>query len=537
MKRICVHRSKDSVSVRAPSRWSPKFGRRDAHLNPFQNQRLLGKSKYFVGRRRKDGVCKRICNTLLNGGSVMLIGLRQVGKTKVLERIADEILPESEELYPIIFDFKSDASLTAKTVVHQFCRTVIKRLRQSVDDVVEFEGYSRLVAELENFQRVQKRRPVVFIDEFWQFEKYEDAEDFLNKLTALCDQGVSIVISSFKSQKMFSQRVDELFAQLKIRVEEVFVEPFDRSEFVEFCDLSSCSLKAIENDLWELTHGHPHLAKNLIHEILSQEVQDCNRAYAQKKNLFMSYFETLFADLSNVATGERTWWRQICDYYLAKVPLEKTAFQALQGFGFFKESRPCRMLMDFIKMKAESVGSQIKKDVREKDRAYPVGKNGLDVPTKVKYGKRFEMSSFGELTDTNDYGDDCSHVYKFTPNTDPYLAVIKYLERYDAYSRSRAGVPWRSVEKKDNSDFQRDDARKFRDEQMMAFSCLNEDRKRVPGRMIIPDDYVEHAFANPDQASKRGINKVMGAAEDSFLNDSKWSGCEIRRTGKRKSAG
>ena len=250
----------------------------------------------FTGR---EEILKRIKEKLLEGKSIFLCGIRQVGKSRIACRVIE--LLESRKGCICVEVSMGDVYDCGTPYVEQFANLILAQISEECKKVGVNTAAQKWTPQFVRnvVKQVHEKlgvRIVLFVEELVKYRTWKDIDGtaFLNMLESLVENGdkigISLCLISQLSMEMIRQKTPGNCGGLWSRLSnnQVFVPPFQKEELALFCNHSSISSQSAIEGLYKRTSGYADLIFPVIHtcEKLSGERHDgLVRRALEKKDL------------------------------------------------------------------------------------------------------------------------------------------------------------------------------------------------------------------------------------------------------------
>ena len=257
-----------------------KTGKRS---NPYITGNPVGQGDAFIGR---TGILKTVLNTLHNPNEngMILYGQRRIGKTSVLQRLANTLSRRSQFI-PIYFDLQDKAALSLDSLLKFLAEHILQH-----SGIPPFENWTHdIQSDFQNMfipfvlrQLPQKTSLVLLFDEF----------DILDSPTH--DQAVSVFFPYFRNLMQLDIRLKFIFVigrrpedlstvylSLFKGVKSLHVSLLNHKETASLIRLSEQNNSLMWSDasiekVVNLTGGHPYLTQQLC-QVIWDEKNDKRR--------------------------------------------------------------------------------------------------------------------------------------------------------------------------------------------------------------------------------------------------------------------
>jgi len=299
--------------------------------NPYITGNPVGQGETFIGRTE---ILKTVLNTLRNPNEtgMILYGQRRIGKTSVLQRLANNLSKRSQFI-PIYFDLQDKAALSLDSLLkvlaeHILQHSAIPSFEQWTHDIQS--AFKNLFIPYVLKQLPQKTSLVLLFDEF----------DILDSPTH--DQAVSVFFPYFRNLMELDIRLKFIFVigrrpedlstvylSLFKGVKSLHVSLLNHKETEMLIRLSeqNNSLKWSDNSIekvFQLTGGHPYLTQQLC-QVVWDDKNEKRRII--DKSVASQDIEPLISKALTCATNSLEWlWDGIG-------PAERVVISALASSG------------------------------------------------------------------------------------------------------------------------------------------------------------------------------------------------------------
>jgi GTP diphosphokinase / guanosine-3',5'-bis(diphosphate) 3'-diphosphatase len=271
--------------------------------NPYTLKQVRNR-KMFYGRQEE---LKRILQNIEEGHLVVLYGQKRIGKTSLLNQLADNLLAQHQDFFPVTFDVLGLSPFNTSTFLTGLAEATLEKLQKPEDrkglkyrqrDFQEepFKAFAEWVKRVQT--RLQGKRLVFLVDEFTRAE--EECQrgniqstffDGLQWLTGA--QNISFVLCVHDH---IMAREDNKSWGLLQRGTPVRLDHLDRASAERLIQQPLENIYKLEpeliNRIVSLTDCHPYLIHVICHTLISQ-MSHIEYNYVTSNDLDVTLIEVL----------------------------------------------------------------------------------------------------------------------------------------------------------------------------------------------------------------------------------------------------
>jgi energy-coupling factor transporter ATP-binding protein EcfA2 len=227
----------------------------------------------FTGR---EDICKDVEEKLSAGRSILLCGIRQVGKTSIVKQVKKSL--KSRKGYVCVEVTMEDVYDCGTPYVEMFAFLVLNEISEECKKAGVNAAAQKWTPQFVRkvVKQVHKKlgvRIILFVEELVKYRTWKDSDGtaFLNMLEAFVENGdeigISLCLISQLSMEMIRQKTPGNCGGLWSRLSnnQVFVPPFQKEELALFCNHSSIPSQSAIEELYNRTSGYADLVFPVIH--------------------------------------------------------------------------------------------------------------------------------------------------------------------------------------------------------------------------------------------------------------------------------
>lgn len=242
-------------------------------INPYITGNPVGTTDAFIGRQ---DVLKAVLQVLKSPSqnAITLFGQRRIGKTSILENLAQRLLKEGA-YHPVYFDLQDKAAWTVQQVLVELERTIAESLGIKPSEGEDIQRYFKETWLPDTLRQLPEKNSLVLL--FDEFDVLTDPKDtqavtgffpYLRELLSLKPERLQFVFVLGRNLSDLNQIVLSLFKGVPDKRVSLLAQE-DVSKLLRLSEANNTlqwSDEAI-NRVWKLTHGHPFLTQALASQV------------------------------------------------------------------------------------------------------------------------------------------------------------------------------------------------------------------------------------------------------------------------------